>query len=91
MERQISILCWNLTDLKFNFSFVTYVLALSVVYIEHAESICAHRLKYQSSWTEDFQTVEIKYKSEIAGRFWYDTSMSNFVKIFFFMCDITIV
>jgi hypothetical protein len=69
MEHQVLILCWNLTDFKFNFSFVTYFWALSVMYMEHAESRYAHRFKYPSSCTEDFQTVDIKYKSEMTGLF----------------------
>ena len=82
MEQQIPILCWNLTDLKFHFSFVNSVWALSVIYVEHAESKYAHRFKYPSSWTEAFETVDTKYKSEITGLFWYGISMSNFMKIF---------
>lgn len=81
IEHQIPILCWNLTDLKFNFNFVTYVWALRVIHMEHAESTYAHRFKYPSSCTEAFRTVDIKYKSEVNGRFCYYISMPNFMKI----------
>jgi hypothetical protein len=60
MEHQIPLLCRNVTDLKFNFSFVTYVWALSVIYIKHAESGYAYRIKYPSPCTDAFQTVGIK-------------------------------
>ena len=81
MARQIPILCRNLTYLKFNSNFVTYFWALSVICTEHAESRYAHRIRYLSSCTETFRTVDIKYKSEITGLFSYGTSMSKFVNI----------
>jgi len=59
MEHQIPVLCWNLTELKFHFSFVTCVWAVSVIHacIEHAESRYAHRFKYPFSCTEAFKLL----------------------------------
>jgi len=56
MEHQIPVLCWNLTELKFYFSFVTYVWTLIVIhaYMEYGESRYAHGFKYPFSCTEAF-------------------------------------
>jgi hypothetical protein len=68
MEHQIPILCRNLTHLKFNFNFVIYVWAVSVIGAVRAESKYAYRIKCPFSYTGSFKIVDINYKTEMTGR-----------------------